>query len=151
VRGIGWPDTPRVRLSAIAGALSGNQFATLLTAAWVWGAAEDPGDPLSVAGFAGRARTQHTREVHRYELRISEAEVARLGQFGVTTPLRTILDLLHLSPTFGEIEQHSCRELLSIAQISTEELSQLLITLRRPHIRLARERWREISLEHRVA
>jgi len=41
--------------------------------------------------------------------------------------------------------------LLSIAQISTEELSQLLITLRRPHIRLARERWREISLEHRVA
>ncbi len=145
VRGVGWPDTPRVRLAAIAGALAGGHVAALLTAAWVWGAAADPGSPLSIAKSAGRSRAHRASDAQRYELRLSPADVAELGEFGVTTPLRTILDLLHLSPSFGPDERTACRELMTLAAVEEEELRQQLLSMRRPHVRLARERFREVT------
>ena len=48
VRGVGWPDSPRVRLAALAPWLSGGRVAAFRTAAWVWGAAREPGRPLRV-------------------------------------------------------------------------------------------------------
>ncbi len=151
VRGVGWPDTPRVRLAAIAGVLSGGHVAALLTAAWVWGAATDPGSPLSIAKAAGRSRAHQAGGAKRYELRLSPADVSVLGEFGATTPLRTILDLLHLSPSFGPDERDACRELMTLAAIDAEELREVLLTLRRPHVRLARERFREVADARAVA
>lgn len=145
VRGVGWPDTPRVRLAAIAGVLAGGHVAALLTAAWVWGAAADPGSPLSIAKAAGRSRSRHASDAQRYELRLSPADAAMLGEFGVTTPMRTILDLLHLSPSFGPDERTACRELMTLAAVDAEELHQQLLALRRPYVRLARERFREVT------
>ena len=151
VRGVGWPDTPRVRLAAIAGVLEGGHVAAFLTAAWVWGAAADPGEPLSVAGCAGRARTHRPSGARRYELRLGQADIETLGEFGVTTPLRTILDLLHANATFGLAEQSACRNLMSLANIDTDEVNDLLFGLRRPHVRLARARFREVAREHEAA
>lgn len=147
VRGVGWPDTPRVRLAAIANALEGGQFAALLTAAWVWGAVDDPGTPLSVARSAGRSRTSRAVGAQHYELRISPADVVKFGEFGVTTPMRTILDLLHVNPSFGPRERSACRELLRISPVGAEDMSARLLALRRPHVRLARERFRGVLAE----
>lgn len=151
MRGVGWPDTPLVRLAAIAGSLEGGHVAALLTAAWVWGAAPDPGSPLSVAGSAGQARICRASNTHRYELRLSPADVTMLGEFGVTTPKRTILDLLHLSASFGSDERNACRELLKPAAIDAKQMTDHLAELHRPHVKLARERFREVAAEQTAA
>ena len=151
MRGVGWPDTPPVRLAAIAGALEGGHVAAMLTAAWVWGAAPDPGIPLSIAGSAGKARTPIASDTRRYELRFGPADVTVFGEFGVTTPVRTTLDLLHLSASFGAEERRACHELLALAGITIEHMTELLVALRRPYIRRARERFREVAAEHTPA
>ncbi|MBN9612266.1 MAG: hypothetical protein J0H64_02150, partial [Actinobacteria bacterium] len=71
-RGIGWPETPTVRASALAEFLSNDRIATHLTAAWVWGAARSPGRPVRVSTRGRRRITLPSTE----QLRVSEARLA---------------------------------------------------------------------------
>ena len=96
MRGVGWPDSPRVRLAALAPWLSGGRVAAFRTAAWVWGAAREPGRPLRVTTVGrGRHSTVGTEQLRVHELRLSSEEVVRFGPFGATSPFRTALDLLY--------------------------------------------------------
>lgn len=113
VRGVGWPETPRVRATALAEFIGEDRVATHLTAAWVWGAARDPGRPLRASVPAKRRYTGIDTEMLRVsELRLSESDVTPLGRFAVTTPLRTVLDLLHDPDGFGPVERIACRLLV---------------------------------------
>ncbi len=95
LRGVGWPDTPRVRLAALAPWLEKRRIAAYLTAAWVWGAARDPGTPLRLTMPTGyRPRRSRGPDVHVHELRLAPADVHQFGAFAVTSPQRTIIDML---------------------------------------------------------
>lgn len=144
LRGAGWPDDARVRLSALAPWLEGEVAASHMTAAWVWGAAEAPPAPLCVAAHAGQHGGFHDGRVRRYELRFSPNDTVRLGNFLVTTPLRTILDMLYEPNRFTENEQHACKRLLDSHEDHTEALQARLAQHKRPHRRLARQRLSEI-------
>lgn len=144
-RGVGWPETPRVRLSAIANCLDRDRVATHLTAAWVWGAAREPRNPLQVSMRAGRRRPTELRpELRVYEMRLTEADTETFGSFAVTTPLRTALDLLHDTESFGLRETVACRILLGSCGGSAAA-AQHLAEHRRPFRRLAQSRLRLIG------
>ena len=140
LRSVGWPETPRVRLTALAPWLTGGRVATHLTAGWVWGAARAPGHTLQVSARAHRRRdAQNTEWLRIYELRYTEADTKRFGDFSVTTPLRTVLDLLY-DDGFGRAERIACRLLISLMADGRAAVSTHLDTHQRPRRRLARQR-----------
>lgn len=146
LRGIAWPEVPRVRLTAIASALQHGRVAAYLTAAWVWQAATHPGSPLSIASLPGSSRHEISREYKRYELRLNDRDISTFGELCVTTPQRTMLDLLYRPESYGAIERDACLKLFEVAGIDADETNAMLARRRRPHGRLARERFREILM-----
>lgn len=145
VRLVSWPETPRVRLTAIAPWLGAEHIAILQTAAWVWGAARSPGRPLELS-------TQHRRRtraespvgtlVHQYAYATNAT--VRFGDFEVTTPLRTITDLLRLPEDFTRVHRLACRLLLLSPEIDRALISTALGSGPPPHRRRARDRLREL-------
>lgn len=94
VRPIGWPETPRVRAHALT--LAPGRVASHLTAAWVWGAARHPGVPLH-ATVTDRRRRDPVRDaaLALHHRPCPELDLVRFGATAVTTPRRTLIDLLH--------------------------------------------------------
>ncbi|CAG7595955.1 hypothetical protein ACFPZL_05565 [Leucobacter soli] len=140
-RGIGWPETPRVRTAALAEFLSPDLAATHLTAAWVWGAAKDPGEPLR---FSTRDRRRNLRretpQIRISELRLAPGDMHELGAFAVTTPLRTLLDLLYADTGFGKRERVACRLLALQIPGGWATARERVEARRRPYRTVARER-----------
>ncbi|MGW9021473.1 hypothetical protein ACWGOE_08340 [Leucobacter chromiiresistens] len=114
MRPVAWPETPRVRLSALAPWLEERYVAIGLTAAWVWGAARSPGDPLQCS-TVGRKRPPARRApgVAVHEHALAAADFARIGRESVTTPTRTLCDLLRSAGAFGVESRVACRILLA--------------------------------------
>lgn len=144
MRGAGWPDCPKVRLAALGAHLQGGLVAACLTAAWVWEASPDPGNPLSVAAPAGSARRSMSPGTRRYEFRFALDDTMVLGEFGVTSPRRTLLDLFHRPFLFDGVTREACRSLLKMLPDPPERMMHEVESTRRPHARLARERLREL-------
>lgn len=141
LRGIGWPETPRVRLAAVAAWLAADRATSHLTAAWVWGAVREPGSPLQITMRAGARRPQEFgRDVRFYELRCADEDIAELGAFATTTPLRTVGDLLHSPDAFGTREIAACRLLLRLVDGGAETVRARLSAHRRPYRRIAQRR-----------
>lgn len=112
LRLVSWPETPAVRASAIAAELSG-RIGVQLTAAWIWGAARDPGARLEFSVPRGLPLPGTASSgVVLHEYRISEHETVRVGGFLVTSPVRTIYDLLR-APRFEAAERLACRVMLA--------------------------------------
>lgn len=138
VRGIGWPETPRVRAGALAGTLTRGQTATRMTAAWLWGAARDPGRPLSAHTRAGDWRSRaDSVTVRTSEFRFAPGDVVQLGPCRVSTPARTILDLLYAPAPFGTAERVACRLLAHRVTGGLAAIQEHLHTHRRPYRREA--------------
>ncbi len=134
LRGIGWPETPTVRAAALAEFLTDGRIATLMTAAWVWGAAKEPGRPIRASTVGGRRKLAADNEMLRtMEIRYTDADIARLGRFGVTGPKRTVVDLLHTSEEFGIAERVACRLLARSFAGGLAGIQAHLSTHRRPH------------------
>ena len=141
VRGAGWPETPRVRLAALAPWLEHGNVATHLTAAWVWGAARRPGPRIEVSvRIGGRRRAPNSEWLRIYELRYAETDIHRFGDFGVTTPLRTVLDVLHRDAALATAERVACRLLVSLIEGGPATVLKRLTEHRRPGRRMALER-----------
>lgn len=139
-RGLGWPETPRTRLAAISEHLASRRVASHLTAAWVWGARYQPPDPLHIAMPAGMRRpVVQTGTVRFFEIRYHADEVITLGDLSVTTPLRTISDLLFL-PEFEPSDRAACRLLSRLVAGGADAVSAHIFSLHRPHVSRARER-----------
>ncbi|MBL3698084.1 type IV toxin-antitoxin system AbiEi family antitoxin [Leucobacter luti] len=145
VRLVGWPETPRTRLAALAPWLASGHVAVLRTAAWVWGATRSPGRPLEVSALRHRgAHSMRATEVRVHEYRLSAAEVARFGQFATTGPLRTVADLLRLSAEFTPAHRIACRLLLVAHGLSRAAVLEALAAGPAPQRRRARERLRTL-------
>lgn len=137
----GWPETPRVRLAALAPWLTPGRVAILSTAAWVWGAARSPDHRLE---FSARHRQSldalANNRVHFRQLRLEPSELTQLGDFAVTTPERTILDVLRLAPRFTQQQRSACRLLILHAALSRTTLLSSLNAAPRAHRERARTR-----------
>lgn len=143
-RGAAWPAGPHVRLAAIGRWLDDKHCAAFLTAAWVWEAIDDPGSPLRVAGPAGSRRHSQSPELRRCGLRLRSDETVRLGEFQVTTRLRTLIDLLHDEHHYGAREAQASHGLVTMIlgapDCTPEKLQQLVHERGKPHRLLAMQR-----------
>lgn len=146
VRGAAWPDSPKVRLAALATHLDDGFVAARLTAAWVWQASAHPGTPLIFAAAAGRARKPTKPGSRRYECRFAAGDTVKLGEFGVTSPRRTLIDLLHQPLPFDSSVSKVCRNLLHMIPDTIDQFAFEVGHARRPYVRLARTRLRELLL-----
>ena len=112
-----WPESPITRALALAPWFSPDRTAIRSTAAWIWGATRRPGPALefsaqlshrvfAIAGSTGDVAV----ELHRFTL--SADEIEHFSQARVTSPLRTVCDLLRQPSGFGRAQQIACRLLM---------------------------------------
>lgn len=132
-RPVGWPETPRVRAHALAPWLTEQRIAVQRVAAWIWGAARDPGTPLHFA-MRGSRRAFRTasRIVELHEFQFVPGDLVPLDQALVTSPLRTVFDLLRSPADFTRTDHVACRLLLGRAPDGAERLHERLRSAGRP-------------------
>lgn len=141
LRGVGWPETPRVRVTALAPWLVRGRIAVGITAAWVWGAAREPGRPLLVSVPQGFHRPRSpTPEVRVLALRIDEADTVVFGGLAVATPAFVVRELLHAPGRLDTAQRVACRLLVRMGEPSIEDLRSAISARRRPGRALALER-----------
>ena len=105
-------EQPELRAAAVHAEVSGRLIAEQLSAAWIWGALDSP--PLRhqfCVGAAARVSHSPARWMTLREVIIEEDEISDLGGFLVTTPERTVIDLVRFSESFGPTERTIIRAL----------------------------------------
>jgi len=94
------PTTPAVRAAAIAPRVPrelapDGMIVAGPSAAWVWGGLPRLEEPLTiVVRGAGRMPAVDQPGAHLHRILLADAEIVALGEVLVTSPLRTVLDLL---------------------------------------------------------
>lgn len=112
-RPVGWPETPRVRASSLSPWVRSGQIVLGLTAAWIWSARRTPGRRIELTTARGRTRVPGEVPICTVrEVRLPPEETTMFGGIGVTTPLRTLFDLLHRPQPF-ELDDVVCCRLLA--------------------------------------
>lgn len=145
LRPVGWPDAPAIRRIAVADMLPRQLIASNLTAAWIWMSARNPGKPLRAIqqpstrnGFrAGRSLMDVVYVRHQ---RITREDVAMFDDLGVTTPYRTVLDLLRDPERFDVPCQVACRLLFTRYQGIARQVVCTIQEARHPQRPISRER-----------
>ena len=141
VRGIGWPESPAVRLVALAPWVGTELAVCGITAAWVWGARREPGRPLHATAARGRrAGIGDPAALSVHEYRVASGDIVELEGLRVTSRLRTAEELLYHEPVFGPAERASCRLLLLGVPEGADALRERIEGSRRPHRVRARSR-----------
>lgn len=134
-----------MRLASLAPWLDGGWIPTHLTAAWVWGAAKSPRLSLQFTVPNGVRKPNYTTpDVLVRGLSIASHELEDFGGFSVTTPLRTICDLLRVRAELKTPEQVACRLLLRLVPNGREAVAEALES-RRPHRAVAQKNFRRHS------
>lgn len=148
------PQTTSLRAAAAAWTLrDARLIAGTRTAAWIWGATSRPPTPLEAA-ISPQARVHVDAGVRLREVVIDPTDVVRMGGpdgpgIGVTTPLRTAIDLLRTPSTgertFGTAQAEAVRGLLTIGVVSVTEVEERLSGLGTiPLVRQASRRLRAL-------
>jgi hypothetical protein len=123
------PDLPSVRAALARGGLPDRVVVERRSAAWVHGARALP--PARHAHcVSSSARAQPGAGALR-EVRFAEGELRRLGEVLVTSPLRTVLDLVRADEPLDDQDERSIRELLRIAGSTAEEAAAVLAAQRK--------------------
>lgn len=145
VRPAGWPDTPRVRLAALDPWIAPGHIAVLTTAAWVWGVISEPGHPLHTT-TAGRRRGPRNAPpgVRVHQFWTPDADTVQFGAAAVTTPGRTLCDLLRLTEEFTRLHRRACRLLRYRLAWDTPRISAALASGAAPYRARALERLRQL-------
>lgn len=112
VRAVGWPDTPLARATALAPLITGRYVAVEQTAAWIWGAMDSPGTPLTLSTRVGRVPQADQDHLARKQFRLAPDDIAQLAEHTVTTPERTAYDLLRAPDRFTTPRRVACRLLI---------------------------------------
>lgn len=115
-------EQPRHRAAAVHAGLSPRLIAEQLSAAWVWGALDSP--PLHHQFcVATGARVSHSpgRWITVREVVIAPAEVVALGPALVTSPERTVMDLVRFAGRFGADEARAVTRLVDGARLSLDD------------------------------
>lgn len=116
------------------------------TAAWIWGAIRELPLPAEYAVSTTKRMHIRTSTPHRKrELCFSDEDVAVLGGYHVTTPLRTVFDLLLSSQVLTRELRVACRLLFTCDGVTREAvLAKLNSSPRVPHTKRMRERLHNI-------
>ena len=145
IRPVGWPETPRVRLAALAPWLGTRYVAIRLTAAWVWGAAKHPGSPIECSTHGRKRAPSFTSPgLTVYEHMLTSDDICRIGVQCVTTPTRTLCDLLRSASPHHITERVACRLLLARHPGGRAAVHTALNTGARRYRRIATARLREL-------
>lgn len=162
VRGVGWPDAPHTRAVTLLGFTnlvherSARLCATGVTAAWIWGASWHSDHPIEFSTLHGkRFLSASPRSARVREYNITEQHVRPIAGVLVTTPSRTLYDLLYLDA--DEYESHglvAARELIEARLLPHTQMGLAHLTVsfhsrNRPYRVRADARLAE--LEHMVA
>lgn len=103
-------------LASLVAGLHGAAFAGM-TAAWIHGAGDSPPDPHELQSATGRRlRAPTTRRIIVHDPVLDPSDVQHLGGLAVTTPERTLIDLLRWPVTVPE--RHDWARLLVLADPS---------------------------------
>ncbi|MFF8817955.1 hypothetical protein ACF07D_08165 [Leucobacter sp. NPDC015123] len=105
LRPVSWPDTEKSRCAALGGLLLERYAAAEQTAAWIWGACRSPGPRMRLITLRGRAPAGFElvglrRLASISHFRLVEGDIARIGEYGVTSRSRTVYDLLRSPEPF---------------------------------------------------
>ena len=115
------PCGPQERAASIAAYCQGRLMAEQRTAAWVWGALDlPPARHELCASLGARARPAFPIRTVVREVVIDREEYVIVGGIGVTTPLRTIVDLARFSRSFGEVEAAIVARLAAVYSITLD-------------------------------
>jgi hypothetical protein len=149
LRPLGWPESPMVRRIAL-GVLMPNTFiASHMTAAWVWGAAAEPGAPLRSIQLPSKRSANYqprsTETLHIAHSRISRRDISFMDDLAVTTPLRTALDILRDPHTFNEAQMAACAELFRLYQGLRARVFENIHNARHPQRPLSRDRLAQLA------
>ncbi|MBL3686917.1 hypothetical protein D3248_08130 [Leucobacter zeae] len=112
LRLVGWPESPRVRLHALAPWGADRRIAVMATAAWVWGALRSPDPELDFGTGGGRAAGARAPLTRIREFSCAPDEIIAFGEFRVTAPERTLVDMLRHTASFAPAHRVACRLLL---------------------------------------
>lgn len=105
-------ESPVLRLAAVLGARHPRLIAELATAAWVWGARDvQPAHLEFCVDLRARARPAATPLTTVREVVLVPGDTVGLGEFRVTTPLRTMVDLVRAREQFADIDRDAVRRL----------------------------------------
>lgn len=131
-----WPETPSVRATALRPWLNERRIASHLTAAWIWGAARDPGATLEFILHHGTLYDEPlTASIRLKNLRPGANEIELLSGLRVTSPARTLADLIR-DRDYPTEHAVACRLLmLRFPLETTREIDRLLSIPRLPHRR----------------
>ncbi len=149
----GWPDSAHVRRVALGRLLPNYLIASHITAAWVWQAAlsPNPGEsPLRAIAHPSK-RTANRQLASSAEIHISHSRIARtdmvyVDDLAVTTPLRTVLDLLRDRQTWSVAQQSACKQFFRSTGALLEIVREELTHVTHPANTIARERLDALKL-----
>lgn len=99
---------------------------------------------MSVEGAVRRRSIHNIDLVHLHDLRLKPGDTQHFGPFSVTTPERTMIDLLHDPDQFGRIERVACRLLSAVSDGGLLAIHQRVLRTKRPHRNLASTRLVEL-------
>ncbi len=128
-RPIDLPFDSAARAASLCDVIVHQRVAAGATAAWIWGAIEDPGTPYT-AFVPSSARVAHPSGigdglVRVRVMRLPQSDVATVCGTPVTTPLRTAIDLL-----CGDAPGHSLDGLLDLVRLAGVDTAALAQELR---------------------
>jgi hypothetical protein len=142
-------DLPEDWVTRVTRALWGhsrNEVLTGLSAAWALGGGVEP-DNHTVTALPGHSQAMTPRMNFRSEERtLEDSDVWSVDGLGVTTPLRTLSDLLRSSHIAEHQRKQICVELMDAHRVTTEHLRNYILAMRYvPYSRIALQRLGEIE------
>ncbi|MBP1325114.1 hypothetical protein JOF28_000346 [Leucobacter exalbidus] len=127
VRLAAWPDTPATRAHVLRELLGTKLIPILISAAWVWGCAGEPGSPISCSTRGGgRPKLACARTMRVHEFHYAATDLVACDGVALPTPERTVCDLLRLEETFTVSLAVTCRLLVQRGQLSRERCQAAL-------------------------
>ena len=125
------PDGPTERARSIAPYCQGRLMAEQNSAAWIWGARANPPTFHELcASLGARGRPAFPLRTLVREVVIDEIEFVVLGDVPVTTPLRTIVDLVRFTESFDAEAAATVSKLIRLGRLT---IAECLIELDRRH------------------
>jgi hypothetical protein len=92
------------------------------TAAWIWGATDSPPTRHELcASLGARSKSAVPRRATVREVVIDEVSIVELGGIRVTTPLRTILDLVRFNDDFDDETQRQVGWLMTTFGVALDD------------------------------
>lgn len=110
------------RGAALAAVLPDRVIAEQRSAAWIWGAIEQPPAQHELcASVESRVRPAAATHICVREVVIEQIDLSWIGGMRVTTPLRTAVDLARFSVHFDATERHIVRRLMELGDFGLTE------------------------------